>query len=76
MKPIRELTCCCCGQSTIGRQWWNRDTGYGLCKKCADIISIKEDSETMNSCYGEKGIHYYINECNEIEGNEDDGDKL
>ncbi len=60
MKPIKELICCCCGQYTPGRQWWNRDNGYGLCEKCAEIISKKEDEETMKSCYGERGIHYAI----------------
>lgn len=61
-RPIIELECCCCGQETIGRQWWNRDTGYGLCTKCAEIISKKEDAETMESCYGKPGIHYNIKE--------------
>lgn len=60
MKPIKSLTCCCCGQETQGRQWWNRDNGYGLCEKCADIISHKEDAEEMRSCYGTKGVHYYV----------------
>jgi len=60
MKPIKELICCCCGNQTSGRQWWNRDTGYGLCVKCAEVISKKEDEETMKSCYGEKGKHYAI----------------
>jgi NMD protein affecting ribosome stability and mRNA decay len=60
MKPIRTLICSCCGQYTEGRQWWNRDNGYGLCDTCADIISRKEDEETMQSCYGKQGIHYSI----------------
>ena len=60
MKPINELECCCCGQETIGRQWWNRDTGYGICNKCADIISKTENDEYMQDCYGTKGMHYYI----------------
>jgi hypothetical protein len=62
MKNIKHLNCCCCGERTLGRQWWNRDTGFGLCPKCADRISKSEDQETMKSCYGEKGVHYYIEE--------------
>ncbi len=62
MKPVKQLICCCCGNYTIGRQWWNRDTGYGLCEPCADTISAREDEETMKSCYGEKGKHYAIKE--------------
>jgi len=61
-KPIKTLTCCCCGEQAQGRQWWNRDTGFGLCSKCAQIISKKEDAETMKSCYGEEGIHYFKEE--------------
>lgn len=60
-KQILELTCCCCGERTSGRQWWNRDTGFGLCNTCAERISLKEDAETMKSCYGISGVHYNIN---------------
>ena len=60
MKVIKELICCCCGSQTTGRQWWNRDIGYGLCEECGVRISKREDEETMKSCYGEKGIHYAI----------------
>ncbi len=60
LKPIKTLTCCCCGEQTIGRQWWNRDTGFGLCESCAERISKNEDQETMKSCYGEKGVHYAL----------------
>ena len=66
MKPIKHLECCCCGQETLGRQWWNRDTGYGLCIKCAERISKAEDSETMENCYGKPGIHYNIKEHKEV----------
>lgn len=60
MKHVETLECCCCGQYTKGRQWWNRDIGYGLCEFCADRISKREDEETMKSCYGRKGEHYAI----------------
>lgn len=62
MKTIQTLACCCCSELTQGRQWWNRDIGYGLCAKCADFIAVKEDKETIKSCYGEKGVHYCIEE--------------
>jgi hypothetical protein len=31
------MECCVCGASA-GRwlQWWNRDTGYGVCMSCVD----------------------------------------
>ena len=65
-KPIKTLTCCCCGQETLGRQWWNRDTGYGLCAKCAEHISTsrgyKDDPIDFELCYGKKGIHHSLEE--------------
>ena len=59
-RPIVRLSCCCCGESTTGRQWWNRDTGFGLCPKCAKWLSDRETPEEMKSCYGVEGIHYNI----------------
>lgn len=60
MKEIQTLTCCCCSNQTEGRQWWNRDKGFGLCPQCAEMISKKEDEQTMKECYGNKGIHYSV----------------
>jgi hypothetical protein len=60
MKEIKILSCCCCSQKTEGRQWWNRDRGYGLCEKCAEIIEDEEDEKTMKELYGIKGIHYQV----------------
>lgn len=63
--PVRRLTCCCCAGSTTGRQWYNRDTGYGLCTKCADWIASRPRKMTepptadeMQSLYGVRGTHY------------------
>ena len=59
--PIQSLTCCCCGESTKGRQWHNRDRGYGLCPACA--VEIKGRGETdwfMASMYGIEGTHYNV----------------
>lgn len=59
-QKIRTLTCCCCGEYTKGRQWWNRDQGFGLCDRCADWIGGRESAEEMLSCYGVEGVHYKI----------------
>jgi hypothetical protein len=58
--PVRRLTCCCCGEVTRGRQWHNRDTGYGLCPKCADWIIGRDNMspEEFTSCYGVRGVHF------------------
>jgi hypothetical protein len=59
---VLNLTCCCCGQSTKGRQWWNRDTGYGLCPGCAAWIAQRESPEQMKQSYGIPEYHYFTKE--------------
>lgn len=60
MEPIKYLTCCCCDGPTIGRQWWNRDEGFGLCDRCADSMKHSTAAEDMQNRYGEAGVHYAI----------------
>ena len=63
MKPVRSLQCCCCSQETLGRQWWNRDTGYGLCDKCCIFMENNAgEKENMKENFGIKGVHYAIAE--------------
>lgn len=62
MSAIKTLQCCCCGNGTQGRQWWNRDKGFGLCVSCAERISKTESPEYMKECYGIEGVHYSIKE--------------
>ncbi len=61
-KPIQRLSCCCCGEYTRGRQWWNRDTGFGLCPECAEWIKTKGcySDEEFKSIYGIDGVHYNV----------------
>ena len=59
---MKRLICACCGKYTTGKQWWNQDTGYGLCKECADYIEAKEGKEYLEDCYGKRGIHFDIEE--------------
>ena len=61
-QKIEHLTCCCCGEETKGRQWHNRDTGFGLCAQCAKWIREKETAEEMFSRYGHRSIHYDLPE--------------
>ncbi len=56
--PVLTLTCSCCTSSTPGRQWHNRDEGFGLCGKCAEWLSGKETPAIMQSTYGIAGYHY------------------
>ena len=57
-----SLDCCCCGGGCKGRQWHNRDTGYGLCPKCATWIAERESPEYMQECYGMPNVHYFTEE--------------
>ena len=61
-EAIRHLTCCCCGGALQGRQWWNRDTGFGLCNNCISFVGIKVD-ENYAQNYGYRGIHWGIMEA-------------
>ena len=67
-KPIKTLECCCCGEATRGRQWWNRDTGYGMCPKCIKFVREQgESEEEIASNYGIEGIHWGVpSELSEI----------
>lgn len=62
LPPVLRLTCCVCGNGTRGRQWWNRDTGYGLCDDCADDPRNISDAEHARRLYGERGVHYKVGE--------------
>lgn len=61
---IRRMSCCCCGSATLGRQWWNQDTGYGLCADCPDWIQTRAggkyamDPQEFERTYGKRGYHY------------------
>ena len=57
---IINLICCCCNANIRGRQWWNRDKGYGLCSSCAEWIAETETAKEMRSNYGVRGKHYDI----------------
>lgn len=67
--PIRTLTCCCCGEPTKGRQWHNRDAGYGLCRSCAGINTARYGAgqpgdglagETTYAMAGVAGYHHSL----------------
>jgi len=70
--PVRWLTCACCGEETRGRQWPNRDTGYGVCVACADRHAAKygegtpadgQRTDSVYSLYGVRGVHFDIKEA-------------
>ena len=68
-KPVRTLTCCVCGASTRGRQWWNRDTGYGVCPPCVQFVrksnerlGLTDLEDSPERLYGIQGIHWDVAE--------------
>lgn len=62
-KPVKGtyLRCCCCGGGTRGRQWWNRDIGFGLCDDCIAFVGVADVAvgDTAQS-YGIRGQHWDI----------------
>lgn len=57
--PTEALICTCCGRPMRGRQWWNRDNGYGLCKQCIpqNADANIPTGQTARS-FGIRGHHY------------------
>lgn len=56
----KELICACCGKHTKGRQWYNRDTGYGLCPNCYTWLKERKSDYEIQVSYGHHGIHFCI----------------
>ena len=62
-QAIESLRCGVCGAQTIGRQWYNQDSGFGLCEQSAIWLRSKnETADDMSRRYGVAGIHYDISE--------------
>ena len=55
---VKALTCCCCGETTRGKQWWNRDEGYGICLPCAQLWREKDGKEHLEMSCGLEGVHW------------------
>ena len=56
---ILHLRCSCCGGDAPAlKQYFNRDTGYGLCEKCADRIISRGHEPDFERTYGKRGIHF------------------
>lgn len=58
-----ELFCSCCGACTTGRQYWNRDEGYGLCKTCMKSVLPKLGFKDFTRNYGTIGFHIDPIDC-------------
>lgn len=59
-KPLR-FTCAVCGEPAPAyRQWWNRDTGFGVCSRCYQVVCEKEGEPEAARLFGEAGVHHSI----------------
>ena len=57
----RSLFCSCCGGWTTGRQWHNRDRGYGVCLSCVEWMEKRgTDADEIRRNYGTRGVHFDI----------------
>jgi len=56
----RKKTCCSCGAVCRGEQWWNRDTGFGICPECVKREKKTTAEEVIISRYGVEGVHYEL----------------
>jgi hypothetical protein len=57
-EPGRKVCCCCGGDAGRFEQWYNRDTGFGICAPCIVRIRTRETPEEIKSLYGVEGVHY------------------
>ena len=56
----RRMECCVCSDDA-GRfqQHWNRDTGFGICRRCVDWLQSRgETGAEMLNLYGVEGVNY------------------
>lgn len=59
-KPIKWLTCTCCGDGLQGRDWWNQEPGYGFCDSCASRFSGEIEAGQESQTHGVAGVHFLI----------------
>ncbi len=55
---MKNLICAVCGGEAPGRQWWNRDQGYGICARCFEDVAKKEGRLRAIHSYGRPGVHH------------------
>ena len=64
LPPVMSLVCSSCGAALRGRQWHNRDVGFGLCPSCVAWIKTRESKQEMLQNYGVEGMHYAVEGIN------------
>lgn len=68
-KPMKRkhLECACCGgDAGLFAQFFNQDTGYGVCKSCVSWIQGRGMSQAdFERTYGKPGINYEASDVKE-----------
>ena len=60
-KKIQLLTCAVCSKETKGQQWFNQDTGFGLCDSCIPFVQKYEAYPgELKQSFGIAGTHFGI----------------
>lgn len=62
LRAVKNLTCCCCGNEFRGRQWHNRDNGYGLGQCCIEYCKSNTPLPDFIQAYGVEGYNFNIAE--------------
>lgn len=58
------MQCASCGGEAKGKQWWNRDKGYGVCPRCVFRQLMNGTTpEEIYSNYGKEGRNYHLTSC-------------
>lgn len=57
---VENLECSCCSNIEPGRQWQNRDQGFGLCSECVNRVRTCFNNEQFASIFGLEGYHYSL----------------
>ncbi len=55
-----SLECCVCGNDAGNwRQHWNRDHGYGICRRCIEWLrSRRTPEDEIRDYYGVEGVNF------------------
>ena len=56
----RRLVCACCGgEAGRWKQWFNQDTGFGVCSACVEWQKARgETVERIKELYGFEGANW------------------
>lgn len=58
---IIYLRCAVCDEPAPARkQWWNRDTGFGVCARCFADVEKRCGEDEAKDLYGVRDLHHSL----------------